>query len=101
MTHQLKANDLAVSDPVFVQVNQAAPMTIDTAANATDAFGSNVSANSTASFAIYDPSAPLAPSNETQILPIGASAPQFAGAQAAADPAIIIEKDQAVFVGGL
>ena len=98
MTHQVQSNE-NIAEQQMVVVSEAAAMTIGSS-NSTGVQQASPTATGTAASNIltYDPSAPPSVSNNTMILPSGVAAPKFDNTQVDQDPAIIIEKDQAVFV---
>lgn len=98
MTHQVQADNQA-QDTQFVMVQQAQQMTINGASPTGTASlpqGTGISASS--SIETYDPNAAPSVSNSTQILPVNAVTPSFAGVKQFQDPAIIIEANQKAFV---
>lgn len=98
MTHQVQIDNKA-KDTQFIMVQQAKRMTISGASptgTASLSQGTGISASSVV--ATYDPNAAPTVSNSTQILPINAAAPNFAGVKQFQDPAMIIEENQDAFV---
>lgn len=98
MTHQVQADNKA-QDNQFVVVQQAQKMVINGPSPTGTASLPQGTDISTSSFiATYDPNARLSVSNVTQILPVNAAAPSFAGVKQFQDPAIIIEENQKALV---
>ena len=99
MTHQVQSNE-EIAEKQIVVVSDAQTMTVGgNVGSAVQQFASPTGTGSvSADIATYDPNSAPSVSNGTQILPSGVPAPSFDGTQVDKDPAIIIEKNQAVFV---
>ncbi|KAF7901983.1 uncharacterized protein EAF01_007281 [Botrytis porri] len=98
MTHQIQADNEA-QDTQFVVVQQDQRMTINGAsATGTASLPRGTGTSASPLFETYDPNAIPLISNVTQILPMNAQAPNFAGVKQFQDPAVIIEEGQKAFV---
>ncbi|KAF7877639.1 hypothetical protein EAF04_001310 [Stromatinia cepivora] len=96
MTHQVQADNQA-RDTQFVMLHQAQQMTIN-GPSQTGSLPQGTSFPASSSVETYDPNAAPSVSNGSQILPVNAAAPSFAGVKQFKDPAMIIEENQMAVV---